>query len=91
MIDFALVMAFALAPLLGVFCAALFTRRGNTKSVYTALGFGIVAVFLLQPYMLPEFMGIKIGWTWVWVFVSPLCFLICALGAPQDGMEQNIS
>ncbi len=91
LIDFALgVMAFALAPLLGVFCAALFTRRGNTKSVYAALGFGIVAVFLLQPYMLPEFVGIKIGWTWLWVFVSPLCFLICALGTPQNVKERNI-
>lgn len=83
LIDFALgVMAFALAPLLGVFCAALFTRRGNSRSVYAALGIGIFAVLLLQPYMLPAITGVKIGWTWVWVFVSPVCFLVCLLGAP---------
>jgi len=91
LIDFALgVMAFALAPLLGVFCTALFTRRGSTKSVYAALGFGVFAVLLLQPYMLPAFLGIGIGWTWVWVFVSPLCFLVCMLGRPDGAGERSV-
>ncbi|NLO32643.1 MAG: sodium/solute symporter [Candidatus Hydrogenedentes bacterium] len=85
LIDFALgVMAFALAPLLGVFCVALFTKRGNTKSVYAALVVGIVAVLLLQPYMLPKMMGFKIAWTWLWVIVSPLCAFICFIGAPLN-------
>lgn len=90
LIDFALgVMAFALAPLLGVFCAALFTRRGNTPSVFAALGLGILSVLALQPYALPALTGIQVGWTWVWVFVSPLCFLICILGKPAAGAERN--
>lgn len=85
LINFALgVMAFALAPLLGVFCAALFTRRGNTVSVYAAFGAGILAVLLLQPYMLPSWTGVAVGWPWVWVAVSPLCFVICALGTPNN-------
>lgn len=85
LINFALgVMAFALAPLLGVFCAALFTRRGNVWSVYAALGIGMIAVLLLQPYMLPKWTEINIAWPWWWVIVSPLCFVVCVLGAPRD-------
>lgn len=84
LINFALgVMAFALAPLLGVFCAALFTRRGNATTVYAAFITGVLAVLLLQPYMLPAWTGVAVGWPWVWVAVSPLCFLVCVLGAPQ--------
>lgn len=90
LIDFALgIMAFALAPLLGVFCAALFTRRGNVISVYVSLGFGALAVLMLQPYMLPEIMGFRLGWTWVWVFVSPICFILCILGKPDAFRERN--
>ncbi len=94
LINFALgVMAFALAPLLGVFCAALFTRRGNRYSVYAAFAVGIVAVLLLQPYMLPGWFGISIAWTWWWAIVSPLCFLVCAAGkpAPPAPAEQGVS
>jgi len=91
LINFALgVMAFALAPLLGVFCAALFTRRGNAWSVYAALAFGIIAVLLLQPYMLPRWTGIAVAWPWWWVIVSPLCFVVCVLGAPRDTVEKEI-
>ena len=85
LINFALgVMAFALAPLLGVFCAALFTRRGNAHSVLTAFAVGIVTVLLLQPYMLPAWTGLSIAWPWWWVIASPLCFLVCAAGAPRN-------
>lgn len=81
LINFALgVMAFALAPLLGVFLAAMFTRRGNTWSVYAALAFGVVLVWMLQPDMAPRWLGTKVAWPWWWVIVSPLCFLICAAG-----------
>jgi Na+/proline symporter len=83
LINFALgVMAYALAPLLGVFCAALFTRRGNVVSVYAALITGIVLVQLLQPYMVPAWTGVKIAFPWWWVIVSPICFGICAAGKP---------
>ena len=91
LINFALgVMAFALAPLLGVFCAALFTRRGNVWSVYAALGIGMIAVLLLQPYMLPKWTEITIAWPWWWVIVSPLCFIICILGKSRDIKKKTV-
>lgn len=84
LIDFALgVMAFALAPLLGVFCTALFTQRGNTRSVTVALVVGVLAVLLLQPYMLPAWLHVKLAWPWVWVAVAPLSFALCAAGRPE--------
>ncbi|HOR49933.1 MAG TPA: sodium/solute symporter [Candidatus Hydrogenedentes bacterium] len=83
LINFALgVMAFAQAPLLGVFCTALFTRRGNAASALTAFATGIGLVLLLQPYMLPKWAGFTLGWTWIWAVVSPVCFLICLCGSP---------
>ena len=85
LIDFALgVMAFALAPLLGVFCTALFTRRGNTASVYAALWTGMAAVLLLQPYMAPKWFDFKLAWPWVWVVAAPLSFLVCVSGRPAQ-------
>ncbi|MCK5862103.1 MAG: sodium/solute symporter [Candidatus Hydrogenedentes bacterium] len=90
LINFALgVMAFALAPLLGVFCAALFTNRGNALSVYAALATGVVMVLLLQPYMLPKWTGIAVAWPWWWVIVSPLCFIICILGASRSDSSEG--
>jgi len=89
LINFALgVMAFALAPLLGVFCAALFTKRGNTGSVFVAFAVGIAAVLLLQPYMLPKWLDVAIAWPWWWVIVSPLCFGVCVLGTPKNNATQ---
>ena len=88
LINFALgVMAYALAPLLGVFCTALFTRRGNLVSVYAALITGIVLVQLLQPYMVPAWIGVKIAFPWWWVIVSPICFAICAAGRPKQATD----
>ncbi|MBN2310337.1 MAG: sodium:solute symporter [Candidatus Hydrogenedentes bacterium] len=81
LIDFALgVMAFAHAPLLGVFSAALFTRRGNTASVIGALVVGVAGVLLLQSYMLPKLFGFELAWPWWWVIVSPVSFGVCLLG-----------
>ncbi len=84
LIGFALgVMAFALAPLLGVFSTALFTRRGNNGSVLAAFAMGILCVLLLQPYMLPKWLDFTLGWPWVWVAATPMSFLVCAMGAPK--------
>jgi solute:Na+ symporter, SSS family len=90
LVGFALgVMAFALAPLLGIYSAAVFTRRGNNASVLCALAVGALAVLALQPYMLPAWCGFTLGWPWVWVAVAPLSFMICAAGTQRRGLENE--
>jgi Na+/proline symporter len=52
LLDFALgVMVFAYAGLLGVYGAALWTKRGDERSVRAALIAGFMTVLLLQPYI----------------------------------------
>ncbi|MEA2048008.1 MAG: sodium:solute symporter [Campylobacterota bacterium] len=69
LLSFALgVMAFAYTGLLGVFGAAIFTKRGNARSVPFALIGGFMTVLLLQPYVLGEslgaLLGFNIGFAW---------------------------
>ena len=86
-LQFALgVMAFAYSGMLGVFLTAIFTRRGNTASVLSALVVGILTTAMLQksiypvwtrwltgkPGALAEFWWLPIGAT--------LSFLVCVMG-----------
>ncbi len=65
LLSFALgVMAFAYTGLLGVFGAAIFTKRGNEKTVLMALVGGFLTVLLLQPYVLGALLNIKLGFAW---------------------------
>jgi len=69
LLSFALgVMAFAYTGLLGVFGAAIFTKRGNETTVPLALLGGFMTVLLLQPYVLGdslgELLGFKVGFAW---------------------------
>jgi Na+/proline symporter len=62
LLEFALqVMVFAYAGLLGVYFTAVFTTRGTTASVITALLVGFTAVLLLQP-LIVEVLGLP---TWL--------------------------
>jgi Na+/proline symporter len=62
LLDFALgVMVFAYAGLLGVYGAAIFTKRGNENSVRYALISGFIAVFLLQPYITKPLFGFDVN------------------------------
>jgi len=65
LLSFALgVMAFAYTGLLGVYGAAMFTKRGNATTVLAALIGGFMTVLLLQPYILGETLGLKLGFAW---------------------------
>ena len=65
LLSFALgVMAFAYTGLLGVFGAAIFTNRGNEKTVLYALIGGFMTVLLLQPYVLGAVLDFKLGFAW---------------------------
>ena len=84
LLSFALgVMAFAYTGLLGVYGAALFTRRGNSTTVLLALIGGFVTVLLLQPYMLGAALGIKLGFAWQIVVGTLVAFAIMLSGKPK--------
>ena len=77
LIDFALgVMAFAYTGLLGVYFAAIFTKRGNTTTVPLALAAGFLTVLALQPYTF----GINIGFAWQITAGTLVAFLIMLCG-----------
>ncbi len=62
LLSFALgVMAFAYTGLLGVYGAAIFTKRGSAVTVPLAFIGGFVTVLLLQPYVLGTIVDFKLG------------------------------
>jgi len=77
LLNFALgVMAFAYASLLGVYFAALFTNRGNEKTVLWALIGGFLTVLFLQPYIL----GVKVDFSIMMIVGTLVSFLIMMIG-----------
>lgn len=87
LIDFALgVMTFALSGLLGVFCAALFTARGNVYSMMAGLVTGALVIVLIQNApgisawlselgLLSKPVG-RLAWPYWMAMASPLSFLV---------------
>ncbi len=87
LVDFALgVMSFSYAGMLGVFLCAVLTKRGNVKSVITALIVGFVIVLILQPYILGKWteslLGnpIVIAIAILSIFGGSISFGICSMG-----------
>lgn len=81
LIGFALgVMAFAYTGLLGVYFSAIFTKRGNSKTVPIALACGFLSVLALQPYIF----GISIGFSWQIVIGTIVAFIIMQTGANDE-------
>ncbi|MGB3961733.1 MAG: sodium:solute symporter [Sulfurimonas sp.] len=77
LINFALgVMTFAYTGLLGVYFAAIFTKRGNATTVPLALAGGFVTVLCMQPYIF----GIDIGFSWQMLLGSFVAFIIMQAG-----------
>lgn len=89
LLSFALgVMAFAYTGLLGVFGAAIFTKRGNATTVPLALLGGFMTVLLLQPYVLGdnlgELMGFKLGFAWQILAGTVVAFGVMISGEGED-------
>lgn len=81
LIGFALgVMAFAYTGLLGVFFSAIFTNRGNYKTVPWALSAGFLSVLALQPYAF----GINIGFSWQIIVGTIIAFSVMQLGVADE-------
>lgn len=77
LLSFALgVMSFAYTGLLGVYGAAIFTKRGNAVTVPMALMGGFSSVLLLQPYI----SGITIGFAWQMLLGTFVAFGIMMAG-----------
>ena len=85
LLSFALgVMAFAYTGLLGVFAAAIFTKRGNTTTVLLALIGGFMTVLLLQPYVLGAMIDVKLGFAWQILLGTLVAFSIMLLGKEKQ-------
>ena len=84
LLSFALgVMAFAYTGLLGVFGAAIFTKRGNATTVPLSLVGGFMTVLLLQPYILGAVFDFKLGFAW-----QILGGTVVAFGIMMAGKEE---
>lgn len=83
LVDFATgVMCFAYAGMIGVFLTAIFTKRGNTKSVIAAI---IVGALIIIPLMFQKqlFGGQFIAWTWWAPIGGIISTIVCMLGKPE--------
>ena len=84
LLNFALgVMAFAYASLLGVYGAAIFTNRGNEKTVLFALIGGFLTVLILQPYILGQIIDLKVDFAVMMIVGTLVSFFIMMMGKEE--------
>ena len=89
LLDFALsVMVFAYSGLLGVYFTVVFTNRGSTASVITALAIGFLVTLLQQSYII-DLLGLPVSWktlafSWQLCIGTFIAFLVCAAGHSSD-------
>lgn len=83
LVDFATgVMCFAYVGMLGVFLTAIFSKRGNNKSVIASLIAGILIVIPLM-FQKELFGANYIAWTWWCPIGGIITTLICLAGSPD--------
>lgn len=82
LVDFATgVMCFAYVGMLGVFLTAIFTKRGNFRSVIAALLTGIIIIIPLM-FQKQLFGQNLIAWTWWCPIGAFITTLVCMAGRP---------
>jgi len=96
LLKFALsVMVFSYSGLLGVYFTALFTNRGNERSVFWALTVGFFVTLFFQPYvmsiLLPEALMFDLGFTWQLCIGSFISLLVCLLGNNKKNDKKLMS
>ncbi len=100
LLPFALgIMVFSYSGLLGVYGIALFSTRGNNRSVLAALIAGFLVTLLLQPFMAPLRAALlpagwqdwQLGFPWQLCIGSTVAAAVCALGSPvrQSANDHN--
>ncbi|MBU1309473.1 MAG: sodium:solute symporter [Gammaproteobacteria bacterium] len=81
------VMVFSYSGLLGVFFTALFSHRGNRRSVTAALLSGFAVTLALQPYVVqfwsPALAALDLGFTWQLCLGTLVSSLVCLAGTAQ--------
>lgn len=85
LLQFALgVMVFSYSGLLGVYFSALFTQRGNARSVAYALVVGFIVPLLCQPYVMQYYLPVQwhfsLGFTWQLIIGTVCAFFVCQIG-----------
>ncbi|MDX1537728.1 sodium:solute symporter [Arsukibacterium sp.] len=89
------VMVFSYSGLLGVFFTALFSSRGNSKSVTAALLAGFTVTLLMQPYLLrlisPTLAAWDLGFTWQLCLGTLVAWLVCLMGAPRSARSDAVA
>ncbi len=96
LVDFATgVMCFSYAGMMGVFITALFTRRGNTRSVVAALVVGLLVVLALQPYIFGPLTEavfgheIYLAWPWWCPIGVGASLLVCLSGKSESNTTKR--
>jgi Osmosensitive K+ channel histidine kinase len=90
LLDFALgVMVFAYAGLLGVFGAALWTKRGDERSVRYALLGGFMTVLFLQPYITETLFDFAINFSAQIIIGTVVSFGIMMIGKGSGTIGQK--
>ena len=82
------VMCFAYVGMLGVFLTAIFSKRGNGRSVIAALIAGILIVIPLM-FQKELFGRNYIAWTWWCPIGSIITTLICLSGHKKDSSSST--
>ena len=84
LVDFSLgVMCFAYVGMLGVFLTAIFSKRGNSRSVIAALVAGMLIVIPLM-FQKELFGANYIAWTW-WCPIGSIFTTLICLSGKQNG------
>ena len=94
LLQFALsVMVFSYSGLLGVYFVTLFSKRGSSRSVTTALVVGFFVPLVMQPYtqqlLLPADWVTDIGFTWQLMIGTAISTLICLAGSQSNTAPTN--
>lgn len=79
------VMVFSYSGLLGVFFTAVFSQRGNSRSVTWALISGFAVTLFFQPYvqeaLMPQAYQINLGFTYQLCIGAFVGWIVCMLGS----------
>lgn len=90
LLSFALgVMAFAYAPLLGIYAAAIFTQRGSEEMVRYALVGGFLMVLFSQPYVLGKWLDYNIDFSVMMVAGVSVSFFMMMFGK-ETTLEKEV-